>query len=196
VHSKVMCWAALDRGLRIAEETGREVPSERWAGIRDRIKEDVEEKGVDPDRGCFVRTYGSPEVDGALLLVPKVEFVDWSDDRMIRTADAVAEDLGTGHGLYRRYTVDDELPGREGAFLPVSFWLAECLARQGREAQAREAFDRGCEAANDLGLFAEEADPRTGELLGNFPQALTHLTHISAALALGGVPPSVEEEAG
>ena len=112
------------------------------------------------------------------------EFVDFRDERMVRTTDAIMEELGDGDGLLRRYAVDDSLPGREGAFLCCSFWLAEVLARQGRPTKARELFDRTVSTATGLGLFAEQVDPASGELLGNFPQALTHLAHIEAALAL------------
>jgi GH15 family glucan-1,4-alpha-glucosidase len=181
VHSKVMSWAAVDRGLALAEETGRAAPIERWKRVREEIRKAVESDGYDPDRGVFVRAFGSSEMDGALLLVPGVRFVEWDDPRMVRTADAIREELDAD-GLLYRYTSDED----EGAFLPCSFWLAECLARQGRTDAAREVFDRAREAANDVGLFSEEFDPRSGEMLGNFPQALTHLSHISAALALEG----------
>ena len=121
-------------------------------------------------------------MDAALLLLPSHDFIAYDDERMIRTTDAVREELDE-NGLLRRYRQDDGL-GDEGAFLACSFWLAECLANQRRVQDARDVFDRALETANDLGLFAEECDPRTGELLGNFPQALTHLSHISAAVAL------------
>jgi GH15 family glucan-1,4-alpha-glucosidase len=181
VHSKVMCWAALDRGLALAEETGRDVPIERWKEVREEIRKAVESDGYDQERGVFVRAFGSSELDGAVLLIPRVRFVEWDDPRMVRTADAIREELDAD-GLLYRYRSDED----EGAFLPCSFWLAECLARQGRKHEAREVFDRAREAANDVGLFSEEFDPRRGEMLGNFPQALTHLSHISAALAVAG----------
>lgn len=109
-------------------------------------------------------------------------FIEWTDPRMISTAEAVAEGLDEG-GLLRRYSADDGLGSREGTFLPCSFWLATCLAHQGKRRQARELFDRASSCANDLGLLSEEFDP-DGEMLGNFPQALTHLSQIEAALAL------------
>jgi GH15 family glucan-1,4-alpha-glucosidase len=103
---------------------------------------------------------------------------------MVRTTDAIRHELGDGHGLILRYRNDDGLKGREGAFVPCSFWLVECLAHQGRLQQARELFDRVCACGSDLGLFSEEYDGSTGELLGNFPQGLSHLSHIAAAVAL------------
>jgi GH15 family glucan-1,4-alpha-glucosidase len=121
-------------------------------------------------------------MDAALLLLPSHDFIAYDDERMIRTADRIREELGE-NGLLMRYREDDGL-GAEGAFLACSFWLTECLAKQRRVEEAREVFARALETANDLGLFSEECDPRTGELLGNFPQALTHLSHISAAVAL------------
>jgi pentatricopeptide repeat protein len=116
-----------------------------------------------------------------------VEYVAWDDERMLRTVAAVREELDAGDGLLYRYTRDDELPGREGAFLCCSFWLVECLARAGDLHEARTLFDRVMAKANDLGLFSEEIDPKTGELLGNFPQGLTHLAHIDAAVTLAQV---------
>jgi GH15 family glucan-1,4-alpha-glucosidase len=182
VHSKAMCWAAVDRGLRLAEDGGWEVPVERWEEARDEIRQAIEAQGYDEERGVFVRTFGGKDVDGALLLLPEMGFLEWDDERMVRTVDAIWKDLDAD-GLIYRFRWDE--PGaHEGAFLPCSFWLAECLARQGRVDEAEEVFRRASETANDLGLFAEEYDPREEEMLGNFPQALTHLTHISAALAL------------
>jgi GH15 family glucan-1,4-alpha-glucosidase len=183
VHSKVMCWAAVDHGIRLAEDRGLEAPIDRWAEARDEIRRVVEEDGYHEDRGVFVRVLSGSEVDGALLLLPRVGFVDYRDERMVRTAEAIHKDLQDG-GLILRFLARD----REGAFLPCSFWLAECLARQGKQDQAVEVFDRACETANDLGLFSEEYDPDSDEMMGNFPQALTHLAHISAALALAGEP--------
>jgi GH15 family glucan-1,4-alpha-glucosidase len=183
VHSKVMCWTALARGIELAKECARRAPLRRWAQERDRIRRSVERDGYDRRRGVFVRAYGTKAMDAALLLVPRVGFCDHDDERMVRTTDRIASDLDDG-GLLRRYRVADGNPGREGAFLPAQFWLAEMYARQGRLDLAREAFDRGTAAGNDLGLFSEEFSPATGTPLGNFPQALTHLAHIGAAVAI------------
>lgn len=181
VHSKVLCWAALQRGIGLAERFGLPAPLARWRETRDAIRAAVEKRGYDERRGVFVQMFGADHLDAALLLLPQVEFVDWRDERMVRTADAIFDELGE-KGLVRRYRCDDGLNGTEGAFLPCSFWLAECFARQGRTGMARRVFGRACRCANDLGLFSEEYAGRS--MLGNFPQGLTHLSHISAALAL------------
>jgi GH15 family glucan-1,4-alpha-glucosidase len=184
VHSKVMCWAALDRGIQLADECMRRAPTRRWTKVRDQIRRSIERRGYDRKRGVFVQAYDRPDLDAALLLLPRVQFVDWDDERMTRTIDAIREDLAAGDGLLYRYRRDDGLEGREGAFLCCSFWLAECLARSRQPMEAREVFEKAISSANDLGLLSEEVEPKTGELLGNFPQALTHLSHIDAAVAL------------
>ena len=184
VQSKAMCWSALDRGVRLAQELDREAPFGEWKKARDEITRAIEEKGYDRRRGVFTQAFGVPRMDSALLLLPITGFVRYEDERMLRTTDAVMEDLQED-GLLRRYASDgDSLEGREGVFLACSFWLAECLVRQGRSREARQVFDRALATGNDLGLYSEEYDPRTGEMLGNFPQGLTHLSLISAAVAL------------
>ena len=189
VHSKVMCWAALDRGIRLADECMRRVPTRRWARVRDELRDTIEVRGYDAERGIFTQVYDRPELDAALLLLPTVEFVDWRDDRMVRTTAAVRDELGAGDGLIYRYRRDDGLDGNEGAFLCCSFWLVECLTRQGEYDEGRRVFDATRGRANDLGLFSEEFDPDRGELLGNFPQGLTHLAHIDAAVCLAETEP-------
>jgi GH15 family glucan-1,4-alpha-glucosidase len=184
VHSKVLCWAALDRGIRLADECMRRAPTRRWKRIRDELRATIERRGYDSERGVFVQAYDRPELDAALLLLPTVEFVEWDDERMLRTVAAVREELDAGDGLLYRYRRDDGLEGQEGAFLPCSFWLAECLARTGEPEEGRGVFDAAAAQANDLGLLSEEVEPSTGEPLGNFPQALTHLALIDAAVAL------------
>ncbi len=184
VHSKVLCWSALDRGIRLADECMRRAPTRRWKRVRDQLRRTIERRGYDRKRGIFVQCYDRQELDASLLLLPTVEFVDWRDERMLRTTEAVREELGAGDGLLYRYRRRDGLRGREGAFLCCSFWLAECLARQGSAGEARDVFDRTLGRANDLGLLSEEVEPRSGRLLGNFPQGLTHLAHIDAAVAL------------
>jgi GH15 family glucan-1,4-alpha-glucosidase len=169
--------------LRLAKECARRAPVRRWTQERDRIRRSVERDGVDRRRGVFVRAYGTKAMDAALLLIPVVEYCAFDDERMIRTTDRIAADLDDG-GLVRRYAAADGMPEREGSFLAAQFWLAEAYARQGRIDLAREAFDRGTAAGNDLGLFTEEFDASTGTPLGNFPQALTHFAHISAAVAI------------
>jgi GH15 family glucan-1,4-alpha-glucosidase len=182
-HSKVLCWVALDRALALAERCMRKAPERRWRKARDEIRRAIERRGYDRERGCFVRAFDDPGLDGALLRLPAVGFIDYGDERMIRTVDAIREELDWD-GLIKRYDADDGLPGQEGAFLACSFWLVEVLARQSRTEEARKVFDRAVETANGLGLFAEEYDPAKNEMRGNFPQALTHLSHIEAAMAL------------
>ena len=186
VHSKVMCWSALNRGIALAERCMRQAPVKRWEKVRDEIWAAVESEGYDDERGVFVQAFGKETLDAALLLLPSFDFVDHADERMIRTVDAVREELDED-GLLLRYHPDKELDGLEGeesAFLACSFWLAECLARQGRTGEARMVFDRAHATSNELGLFPEEYDTRTGQMMGNFPQGLTHLSHIAAAVAI------------
>lgn len=182
VHSKVMCWATLDKGLRLAEECMRKAPERRWGKVRREIREAIESEGYDEDRGVFTQTFGSEDLDAALLLLPRVDFIGYRDGRMLRTTDAIREGLDDD-GLLKRYRSGDT---REGAFLACSFWLAECLAHQGRTEDAEAVFDRTLATANDLDLYSEEYDTQARQLLGNFPQGLTHLSHISAAVALAG----------
>ena len=183
VHSKALCWTALDRGLRLAHECMRKAPVTRWRKERGAVKRAIEREGYDRKRGVFVNWLGGTQMDASLLQLPVTGFVEWDDPRMVRTTDAVRDEL-LDRGLVRRYRVKDGQPGREGAFLACSFWLVECLARQQRPTEAREAYDAAMATANDLGLFSEEFDTRSGEMLGNFPQALTHLSHVAAQMAL------------
>ncbi|HET9106226.1 MAG TPA: glycoside hydrolase family 15 protein [Steroidobacteraceae bacterium] len=186
VQSKVMCWAAVDGGIALAERYSLPAPLDRWRGERDALRKEIEKRGYDRKRGIFVRSYGSKDVDAALLLLPGVDFVAWDDERMVRTTDVIRKELSQ-NGLVLRYKAEDGLSGDEGVFVACTFWLAECLAHQRRRKEAREVFDRACRCGNDLGLFAEEYLPREREMLGNFPQGLTHLAHVSAALALDGI---------
>ena len=187
VHSKVMCWAAVDGGIALAEKYLLTAPLERWRHERDELRRSIETHGVDHKRGLFVESYGSKKVDAALLLLPGTNFVEFDDPRMVRTTNAIRSELSWG-GLILRYKSEDGLRGREGVFLACTYWLVECLARQGRLREARQLFARANTAGNDLGLFAEQYAPQRKEMLGNFPQGLTHLAHISAALALNPKP--------
>ena len=182
VHSKAMCWAALDRALDLARRCGRE-PGANWSTERDAVRARVESEGYDSERGIFVQAFGSRELDAALLQLPRVGFVTDDDPRMRRTVAAIREELEVD-GLVRRYRGFDGLSGGEGTFLACTFWLAECLARQGDLEAATASFERAAATANDLGLFAEEFDAGEGRMLGNFPQALSHYSHLTAALAL------------
>jgi GH15 family glucan-1,4-alpha-glucosidase len=190
VHSKVMCWSALDRGIRLAQECMRRAPTRRWKRARDELRRTIERRGYDRKRGVYVQAFDRKATDAALLLLPRTEYVAWDDDRMVRTVAAIREQLDAGGGLLYRYRRKDGLPGQEGAFLCCSFWLSECLARSGDLAEARSVFDTAMATANDLGLLSEEIDPKSRALLGNFPQALTHLSHIDAAIALAEADPA------
>jgi GH15 family glucan-1,4-alpha-glucosidase len=181
VHSKALAWSAIDRGIRLAQDTDRDLP-ERWIAARDEVREAIESHGYAASRRTFVQAFEHEDLDAALLRLPAVGFCEWDDERMVGTADAIREALDFD-GLLRRYGADDGM-AEEGAFLPCSFWLATCLAHQGRRDDAREVFERAASTANDLGLLAEEYDPDAGRMLGNFPQALSHLSYIEAALAL------------
>lgn len=183
VQSKAMCWVALERGLQIAAESVRRAPTRRWRAARNELRATIERRGYNKRTGTFVQAFGSTDLDASLLLLPAFGFVDWDDERMVRTVDAIGERL-MRNGMVRRYTTADGVGGSEAPFVACTFWYAECLAHQGRLPAAREAFGRALAAGNDLGLFSEEFDPVTGRLLGNFPQGLTHLSHLTAAIAI------------
>lgn len=186
-HSKAMAWLAFDRGIRSAELFALDAPLDRWKTVRDRIHADVLAKGFDPDLGSFVRFYGSKEVDAALLLLPIVGFLEPSDPRIAGTIAAVEQHL-VRDGLVYRYAQtsadSDGLPPGEGAFLACSFWLAHAMALTGRRDEGKALFERLLRFANEVGLFSEEYDPRSGRLVGNFPQAFSHIALINAAKAL------------
>lgn len=184
VHSKVMCWVAVERACKLLRGASEERIS-RWTRTRSAIRQAIETRGYDDRRGVFVREFDGTELDAALLLLPRVGFVDWKDPRMIRTVDAIRQDL-CRNGQVLRYRVPDGLPGEESTFIPCTFWLVEALARQGRTQDARELYDQTIRCGNDLGLFAEQYDPETGHMIGNFPLGLSHHAHITAALALFG----------
>ena len=156
----------------------RKAPEQRWRKTREEIRWVIEGKGYDEELGSFTRTFGSKELDASLLLLPKIEFVGYREERMVGTTDAVRENLDD-NGLLKRYRGEEE-----GPFLACSFWLVECLANQGRTDEAQEIFDRALSTSNDLGLFSEMYNTQNNEMLGNFPQGLTHLSHIAAAVAL------------
>jgi GH15 family glucan-1,4-alpha-glucosidase len=186
VHSKVMAWVAFDRAVRLVEEFGHEGPVERWRALRDRVHREVCEKGYDPERNTFTQSYGSRGLDAATLMIPVVGFLPPEDERVIGTVEAIQREICVD-GFVLRYDTreaDDGLPPGEGAFLPCSFWLADCLALIGREDEARELFDRLAGLANDVGLLAEEYATEPGRLVGNFPQAFTHVGLVHTALNL------------
>jgi len=182
-HSKVMTWVAFDRMVRGVEQHGLAGPVERWRDLRDEITAEVLERGYDPDRNTFTQHYDTREVDASLLLLGQVGFVPADDPRMLGTLAAVEEDL-LRDGLLMRYRTStgvDGLPGDEHPFLACSFWLVSAYARAGRDQDATALMDRLLALGNDVGLFAEEYDPANRRMVGNFPQAFTHLTLIRAA---------------
>jgi GH15 family glucan-1,4-alpha-glucosidase len=186
VHSKLMAWLALDRTLRMADtHRTSAVRRARWAAERDAIASDVVANGLDPDRGNFVRAYGRRDLDAALLVLPLIGLEPPESTRVVGTVKAVRSELSAGGPLLYRYPPgDDGLPGDEGAFLPCSFWLAQAEAATGAVDEAIGLFEQLVGMAEPLGLYAEEADPRSGALLGNHPQAFTHATLVQAALAI------------
>jgi alpha,alpha-trehalase len=180
VHSKLMSWVALDRAARLAPLFGASAEQERWRAAASEVHADLCRHGLDATGNHFVMAYGFDEPDAALLLLPLHGFLEASDPRIERTVKWVRERLASGPYLYR-YRVDDGVGGPEGAFVLCGFWLAEVLAMAGRLDEAQEVFVAHAEASNHLGLLAEEIHPDTGELLGNFPQAFSHLGLINAA---------------
>ncbi|HWE38161.1 MAG TPA: glycoside hydrolase family 15 protein [Isosphaeraceae bacterium] len=187
-HSKVMAWVAFDRALKVADAVGAaDAPLDRWRATRDEIHEQVCTFGFDRSRNTFVQFYGSSDLDASLLVIPLVGFLPADDPRVVGTVAAIGREL-MADGFVLRYRPDAELEGLsggEGAFLACSFWLVEALALQGRREEARSLFDRLLATRNDVGLLAEEFDPRAGRLLGNFPQAFSHYALVRAARALG-----------
>ena len=195
VSSKVMAWVALDRLHRIAKADDREGDLESWKKACAAIRKAVYQDGVDPETNAFRQYFGDDgRADAANLLIPIVGFVEFDDPRAKATIALVSKEL-TDDGFVRRYVTDgmDGVGGGEGAFLICSFWLAECFARGGEAEKGRELFERLVSHCNDVGLLAEEVDPSSGELLGNFPQAFSHLGLIQAAIALD-MPESLTQE--
>ncbi|MFE9663685.1 glycoside hydrolase family 15 protein [Streptomyces sp. NPDC005955] len=190
VHSKVMAWVAVDRTIKLIESGDVEGPVERWRQLRDDIHRDVCEKGYDKERNTFTQSYGSRELDASLLLIPQMGFLPPDDKRVIGTIEAIQRELSTSDGFILRYPTSGEdagvdgLEGDEGAFLACSFWLADDLAMIGRVDEARKLFEKLLALRNDLGLLAEEWDPRLQRQVGNFPQAFSHVPLIDTALRL------------
>jgi GH15 family glucan-1,4-alpha-glucosidase len=194
VHSKAMAWVAFDRAVRTVEDgLGLDGPVDRWRAVRDEIHREVCEKGFDETLGSFVQSYGSQELDASLLLLPLVGFLPAADPRIRGTIEAVEREL-LQDGFVLRYRTHesgvDGLPPGEGVFLPCSFWLADCYELLGRHDEAHELFERLVGLSNDLGLLSEEYDPQSQRLLGNFPQAFTHLALVNTAFNVAPHLPS------
>jgi pentatricopeptide repeat protein len=184
-YSRLMCWVAIERAVRVARQRGLPADLVRWTRQRDDIYRQIMERGWNEERGAFVQHYGSDVVDASLLLMPLVKFMGPTDPRWLSTLDVISKEL-VADSLVYRYNVEaspDGLEGNEGTFSICTFWYVEALARAGRLDEARLIFEKMQTYGNHLGLYAEEIGP-TGELLGNFPQAFTHLALISAAFNL------------
>jgi GH15 family glucan-1,4-alpha-glucosidase len=196
-HSKVMAWVAFDRAVKAVERFGLEGPVDAWRRTRDEIHAQVCAIGFDTRRNSFIQCYGSVDLDASLLLLPLVGFLPADDPRVRSTIDAIQREL-VADGLVLRYHTSsgvDGLPAGEGTFLPCSFWLVDCLTLTGRQSEAEALFDRLLALRNDVGLLAEEFDPHSGRMLGNFPQALSHMALVNTALLLS-LPPAQVERSG
>jgi GH15 family glucan-1,4-alpha-glucosidase len=187
-HSKVMAWLAFDRAIRAVDDDACDGPVDQWRSERDEIRDEVMQRGFDAERRCFTQFYGSREVDASLLIFPLVGFVPATDPHMVGTVAAVERELMRDGLVYRYSTAPDGkvdgLPPGEGAFLPCSFWLVDNYLLQGRLDEGRALFERLCGLANDVGLLAEEYDPDASRLLGNFPQAFSHISLVNSARML------------
>ncbi|MCU1428398.1 MAG: glycoside hydrolase family 15 protein [Actinomycetia bacterium] len=181
VYSKLMCWVAVDRAIALANQAGVDDGVDRWTRARDEIADAILTRGWNDEVGAYTQSFGSTELDASTLMMAIVGFLPATDARMRATIDAIADRLTDDHGLVYRYLADDGLGGSEGTFLLCTFWLAQALALAGDIEQATAVFDRAAAFANDVGLLAEEVDAETGELLGNFPQAFSHIGLVNAA---------------
>ena len=185
VFSKVMCWVAMDRAIRAATELGLPGDIDVWKKVREEIRAEVLEKGYSQGRQAFVQSYGSSNLDASNLMIPLVGFLPATDPKMKSTIRAIQAELTSSQGFVYRYTdFDDGLGGSEGSFTICTFWLADNLIQLGEVDAARQLFDSAMGCANDLGLLSEEFDTETGDMLGNFPQAFSHLAMINTAVHL------------
>jgi GH15 family glucan-1,4-alpha-glucosidase len=189
-HSKVMAWVAFDRAVRSVEQFDLDGPLDRWRALRDEVHAEVLHNGVD-ERGVLVQHYGSSALDASLLMVPLVGFLPPDDPRVVATVDAIADELSDDAGLVRRYLPDEEvegLEGDEGAFLLCCFWLADCYTLMGRRKEGTALFEQLLALRNDVGLLSEQVDGATGRMLGNFPQAFSHIALVDTASTLCDYP--------
>jgi GH15 family glucan-1,4-alpha-glucosidase len=193
VHSKVMCWVALDRAIKMAEENDFDAPLDDWRADREDIKETVIERGFNDEQNSFVQAFDDNQLDASLLLLPLTGFLPFDDPRIEGTIDAIRDRLTTDDGLVYRYE-HDEMPGDEGAFALCSFWLVDCLALMDDTDRARDIYETLLDYSSPLGLISEEIDPETTELLGNFPQAFSHIGLVNSALYLHEAEEGIEIE--
>jgi alpha,alpha-trehalase len=184
LHSKLMCWVALDRGIRMAELLGADNRVERWTDQRDAMRDEILEHGWSEAAGAFTQSFGDDVLDASALVMSIVGFLPADDSRVRGTIRAIGERLTDPHGLVYRYRADDGMDGEEGSFLLCTFWLAEAQALAGDVAAARQTFERAIRFVSDVGLLSEQVDAATGELIGNFPQAFSHIGLVNAAWAI------------
>ena len=194
-HSRLMTWVAFDRAVKCVEQWDVEGPADHWRSLRQQVRAEIEERGFDPERNTFTQSYGSAALDAALLLIPQIGFLPANDTRVLGTIEAIERELSIDDNLLLRYRTgdtDDGLPGTEGAFLLCAFWMVDAMALTGRREEARRRFEYLLGLRNDVGLLAEEYDPVAGRLLGNFPQAFSHLGLIASAYNLipGAIGPA------
>jgi len=185
VYSKLMCWVALDRGIKIAKLRDKDFALDTWTATRDEIKKAIIEKGFSKRLNSFVQSFESEHLDATVLLIPLMGLLPFDDPKVQSTVDAVFNELLSDDGLVYRYKNDDGLPGREGAFILCSFWLVDVLALSGRVEEAERIFNGVIKHIGPLGLLAEEINVHTGKMLGNYPQAFSHIGLINSALYLG-----------
>ena len=184
LYSKLMCWVALDRAVALANRLDASERVEAWKQTQAQIREAILTRGWSDLANAFTQSFGSDELDASSLMLPLVGFLPADDSRVLATINATEERLTDERGLVYRYRSHDGLEGEEGTFLLCTFWLAQALARAGKPARARTVFERAAAFVNDVGLLAEEVDPVSGELLGNFPQAFSHIGLVNAAWAI------------
>jgi GH15 family glucan-1,4-alpha-glucosidase len=184
LYSKLMCWVALDRAIELAARLPVGDRVHAWQEARDEIASAILDEGWSDDAKAFTQSFGSDLLDASNLMIPIVGFLPATDPRVLATIDAIEDRLTDDRGLVYRYLAEDGLEGEEGTFLLCTFWLAQALAMSGQTARARAVFDRAAAFVNDVGLLAEEVDAHSGELLGNFPQAFSHIGLINAAWAI------------
>jgi GH15 family glucan-1,4-alpha-glucosidase len=184
LYSKLMCWVALDSAIALADQISAEDRVDDWIATRDRIRQAIMEQGWSDRAGAFTQAFGADDLDASALMMPIVGFLPADDPKMKATIEAIGERLTDERGLVYRYLAHDGLEGSEGTFLLCTFWLAQAQALAGEVERARATFERAVAYVNDVGLLAEEVDPASGELLGNFPQAFSHIGLINAAWAI------------
>jgi len=197
LYSKLMCWVAMDRALALEDMLGADPERvARWKRVRRDIRAAILEHGWNEDVGAFTQSFDSEVLDASVLMMPIVGFLPANDSRMRATMEAIATDLTDARGLVYRYRAEDGLVGEEGTFFLCTFWLAQAYALADEVERARETFTLAVEHVNDVGLLSEEVEPESGELLGNFPQAFSHIGLVNAAWAIAQAEERRERGAG